>query len=466
MRRTKIVATIGPASRSPEMLEALVHAGIDVARLNFSHGTHEEHGEVVRMLRAIAQKACRPVAILQDLAGPKVRTGMIAAGSVLLQPGAKFTLTSRAVPGDAGAVSLTYADLPKQVQAGDMILLNDGAIELTVLETTVDEIRCRVVVGGQLSSHKGINLPTRSIGLSSLTDKDWVDLAFGIEQEVDYVGLSFVRSADDVRSARAFLEKRGASIPLIAKIEKHEALDAIDSILDAVDGIMVARGDLGVEIPLERVPLVQKMLIVKANRAGKPVITATQMLRSMVDSPRPTRAEVTDVANAVLDGTDCVMLSEETAAGSYPVAAVETMTRIIEATEAGFPHETWTERMRSGMKTIPEAVALAACGLAEEIGASMILTCTRSGATARLVAKYRPRTPLLAATPDDVVQRRLALVWGVQPLCIPGDGGEVEGIIGSALKGATNTGLVQSGETVVVTAGITTTSLVRVVTVP
>jgi pyruvate kinase len=353
------------------------------------------------------------------------------------------------------------------VRAGDAILLGDGAIELAVVETTADEVRCRVVVGGQLASHKGINLPTRSIGLASLTGKDFDDLAYGISLGVDYVALSFVRSTADVRSARKFLKERGAEIPLIAKIEKHEALEAIDSILEEVDGIMVARGDLGVEIPLERVPVVQKMLIVKANRAGKPVITATQMLRSMVENPRPTRAEVTDVANAVLDGTDAVMLSEETAAGSYPVEAVATMVRIIEAAEVAFPHETWRNRVReSGVLAVPDAVAFAACELAEEIGASAIVSCTRSGATAQLVAKYRPRPTLVGATPAADVYRRLSLVWGVRPLLIPGVVSGEEDIIEGTLKAAAAAGFVGSGETVVVTAGVTTTSLIRAITIP
>ncbi len=466
-RRTKIVATIGPASCKPETLESLVHAGIDVARLNFSQGTHEEHGAVARALREIASRAGRPIAILQDLAGPKVRIGAIAAGVADLEPGATFTLTSRDVPGDAQAVSVSYPDLPKQVRARDTILLGDGAIELSVDGTTADEVRCRVVVGGQLASHKGINLPTRSIGLASLTGKDWDDLAYGISLGVDYVALSFVRSATDVRDARKFLQDRGAEIPLIAKIEKHEALDAIDSILNEVDGIMVARGDLGVEIPLERVPVVQKMLIVKANRAGKPVITATQMLRSMVENPRPTRAEVTDVANAVLDGTDAVMLSEETAAGSYPVEAVATMARIVEAAEVAFPHETWRDRLRgSGVLPIPDAVASAACELAEEIGASAIVSCTRSGATARLVSKYRPRPALVAATPDAEVYRRLSLVWGVRPLCLPGVVSRETELIDGTIRAVRDAGFVGSGETVVVTAGVTTTSLIRAVTIP
>ncbi|TFG54709.1 MAG: pyruvate kinase, partial [Candidatus Aminicenantes bacterium] len=313
MAKTKIVCTIGPASRSPRILKKLIQAGMNVARLNFSHGTHSEHLIVLRLIRGLSRELDRPVAVLQDLAGPKIRVGKIAAGTISLKPGALFTLTSRRVPGGTGQVSISYPHLPAEVRPGDALLLSDGALELVVLKTSTRDIVCRVVVGGPLVSHKGINLPSRSIKAPSLTRKDKVDLAFGIRHGVDYVALSFVRGAGDIAAARRFIQKRGADIPLVAKIEKHEALDHIDEIISAADAVMVARGDLGVETPLENIPQVQKMLIQKANRSGKPVITATQMLRSMVDGPRPTRAEVTDVANAVLDGTDAVMLSEETA---------------------------------------------------------------------------------------------------------------------------------------------------------
>ncbi len=454
MPRTKIVCTIGPASRSPEKLEHLIAAGMNVARLNFSHGSHEEHEEVIVRLREIAARLGRPLAILQDLAGPKIRIGEIATGTVHLQAGVRFILTTEAVPGDEHRVSITYSALPRDVRPGDTLLLNDGALELRVEETREDEIICRVVVGGPLSSHKGINVPTRSLRVPSITEKDRDDLAFGLERGVDYVALSFVRSSADVLQARRLMAERGRIVPLIAKIEKHEALAHIDEIIEVVDGIMVARGDLGVETPLEKVPLVQKMLIHKCNRAGKPVITATQMLRSMVNNPRPTRAEVTDVANAILDGTDAVMLSEETAVGKYPVEAVQMMVRIAEDAESGFPFSAWASRLEPGEPvSLPEAVSRAACALAENIRARSIITFTQSGSTARLVAKYRPRPPILAPTPLEETYRRLALIWGVIPM-LSETTQTTDEMMEKAFAAARRAGLVKRGDTVVITAGV------------
>jgi pyruvate kinase len=454
MPRTKIVCTIGPSSRSPEALERLLAAGMDVARLNFSHGTHAEHAAVIGALRRIAAEARRPVAILQDLAGIKIRIGEIANGPIRLETGATFTLTTRAVPGDSREVSVSFPDLPRSVRAGDRLLLADGDLELCAEDVGPADIRCRVVAGSTLSSHKGISLPMRSVAAAGLTEKDRDDLAFGIAQGVDYVALSFVRSADDVRQARAFIAQRGGAIPIVAKIEKHEALAAIDAILAEADGLMVARGDLGVETPLEHVPLLQKMLIEKANRAGKPVITATQMLLSMVESPRPTRAEVGDVANAILDGTDAVMLSEETASGRYPIEAAATMRRIAEDTEAAFPFEQWMRRFEDrSVQGLPEAVAGAACELAEHIGASVIVAWTESGATARLVAKHRPRSPILALSTVAATARRLALVWGVIPV-VAEAGASTDAMLDAAPALAAAAGLLRSGEQAVITAGI------------
>ena len=319
MRKTKIVCTIGPASESPEVLGRMMDAGMNVARLNFSHGTHADHAAKIALLRQIADEKGLPIAILQDLAGPKIRTGAFACGSIQLQTGAEFVLTARDVPGDEHEVGLTYPELPQDVQVGDILLLADGALELRVEKVEGPDIHCRVILGGKLSSHKGINLPSRSIRAPILTKKDYDDLAFGLAQGVDFVALSFVRSAADIEVARAYMRAQGRIRPIIAKIEKHEALQDLDTIIAAVDGVMVARGDLGVDIPPEKVPTAQRMIIEKANFAGKPVITATQMLKSMTDAPRPTRAEVTDVTNAVLEGTDAVMLSEESAMGNYPV---------------------------------------------------------------------------------------------------------------------------------------------------
>jgi pyruvate kinase len=454
MRRTKMVCTIGPASRDPAVLAGLVDAGMDVARLNFSHGTHEEHARVVAALRALGERAGRHVAILQDLAGLKIRVGDIGAGRVRLEPGAAFTLTSRSVPGDGREASVTYPDLPRSVRPGDRLLLADGEIALQAEETTGTDVRCRVLTGGLLSAHKGISLPGRSVDGPSLTDKDREDLAFGIAHGVDYTALSFVRCADDVRRVREYVARLGAGTPLIAKIEKHEALGCVDEILEASDGIMVARGDLGVETPLEHVPLLQKMLIEKANRAGKPVITATQMLLSMVERPRPTRAEVADVANAILDGTDAVMLSEETASGGFPVEAAATMRRIAEDTESAFPYEQWIRRFEDrSLQSLPEAVAGAACELAEHIGAGVIVAWTEWGTTARLVAKHRPRRPILALSTRPEAARRLALVWGVEPLVVE-HGSDTEAMLQRAPGNAVAHGLLRPGETAVITAGI------------
>jgi pyruvate kinase len=437
------------------VIEKLVRGGLDVARLNFSHGTHEEHARRIRTIREIATRLGRPVGILQDLAGIKLRLGEMASGPVVVQAGAPFTLTTRDVPGDGSLVSVSWTGLPRNVRPGDTLLLADGDVELSVEKTTDTDIVCRVVAGGPLSSHKGINLPARSIEAPSLTEKDRVDLAFGVEQGVDLVALSFVRTADNVRDARRFLEARSAaSVPLIAKIEKHEALTNIDEIVSVVDGIMVARGDLGVETPLQHVPLLQKMLIEKCNRAGKPVITATQMLRSMVDCPRPTRAEVADVANAILDGTDAIMLSEETASGRYPVESLAMMARIAADAETAFPYDAWRARVvDTRVQSLPEAVADAACTLADDIGAAAIIACTQSGSAARLVAQHRPRRPILALTPLPETSRRLTLVWGVVPLVIdlPGSTDEMLLKIPTIV---TATGLVRSGDRVVITAGI------------
>ena len=470
MRRTKIVCTIGPATESPDMLEKMIRAGMNVARLNFSHGSHEEHGKVIATVRSIANRLKQPVAILQDLAGPKIRTGFIANGPVMLKQGQMFILTSEEVPGDSEKVSITYKNLPKDVYPGDILLLSDGDLELTVEEKSEKEIKCRVRVGGLLDSHKGINLPERSLNIPILSDKDRDDLAFGIEQGVDYIALSFVRTAEEVEEVRELVKKLGKRTALIAKIEKHEALKNIDEIIKTVDGIMVARGDLGVEIPIEDVPRVQKMLIEKANRAGKPVITATQMLKSMVDNPRPTRAEVTDVANAILDGSDAVMLSEESTVGKYPVEAVNMLSRIARSTELAFPFQRWLSKFEEDRTlSIQEAVAHSACQIARWVNATAILTSTKSGSTTRLVAKYRPPQPILAMTPDEITYRKLTLVWGAIPIMI-GKTKTAEELEKESVKLALKSGYVKKGELMVFTAGLPlnvtgTTNLTKIVTV-
>jgi pyruvate kinase len=423
---------------------------MDVARLNFSHGSQAEHLEVITAVLRIAARLARPVAILQDLAGLKIRVGDMESGAVTLEAGATLTLTTRPVLGSRREVSVPYPHLTEDLQSGDTLLLSDGDLELEVLGTTGDDVHCRVIIGGTLASRKGINLPARSTAAPTFTDKDREDLAFGIRYGVDYVALSFVRTVADVLEARAVTRGHGSTVPLIAKIETHAALTNIDEIVESVDGIMVARGDLGVAIPLATVPRLQKMLIEKANRAGKPVITATHMLRSMQDSQRPTRAA--DVANAVLDGTDAVMLSEETAIGRFPVEAVTTMAAIAADAESSFPFDTWMHRFETG-GPLPGAVARAACTLAADLDAAAIVTCTQSGETARRVARYRPRAPILAPTPHAETYRGLALVWGVTPLLNqsrPTTDELIDGALGAALA----TGRLPRGRPVVVTAGV------------
>ena len=454
MRKTKIVCTIGPACRTPEAIEALLIAGMNVARLNFSHSDFEEHRENIRNLRAAAAKLDVPLAILQDLSGPKIRIGEFACGFVHLNDGDEFVLTTRDVPGDQHSVHINYKELPRQVQAGDTLLLADGALEFAVLDVAETDIRCQVVVGGPLSSNKGINLPNSSLEVPSLTEKDRRDLAFGLEQGVDFVALSFVRSAKDVRELKAIIAAAGYDTPVIAKIEKHEAVQQIDEIIQAADGLMVARGDLGIEIRMEKVPMVQKMIINRANVAAKPVITATQMLRSMVEHPRPTRAEVTDVANAVLDGSDALMLSEETAIGAYSVAAVTTMARICDDAEQGFPYEYWLHRYeRSADSTIPDAISHAACHLCESLHSSVLVVFTQSGGTARLVTKFRPRASVLGVTPIESAYRRMALCWGVHPrLIAPME--HADESVDCARREALAAGLAVPGGILVITGGV------------
>jgi len=413
-RRAKIIGTVGPASRAPETLRLLLEAGLDVVRLNMSHGTHEQHAAVIPVVRQLAQSMGRAVAVLLDLQGPKIRTGPLAGGGpVTLVAGQPFTITTRPVPGDAREVSTTYSDLPTDVRAGDTILMDDGLLELRAEATTETEVLCRVVVGGPLGQSKGINLPGVAVSAPALTAKDESDLAFGLAQGVDYVALSFVRRPEDVARAKDLIAAHGATTPVIAKLEKPEALDHLLAILELADGVMVARGDLGVETALERVPLIQKEIIRQANRAGKVVITATQMLESMITHPRPTRAEASDVANAVLDDTDAVMLSGETAAGAYPVQTVQTMARIVVAAEGG-PRRP----VDHSVHMLGDALALAhaAAVLAEETNVRAIVVFTQSGYSAHLVAKERPGVPLLAYTDDPRVYNQLALWWGVTPM--------------------------------------------------
>jgi pyruvate kinase len=420
LRRTKIVCTIGPATSSPERLGQLIEAGMDVARLNFSHGSYAEHAAVITALRAASAHLNRPIAILQDLQGPKIRTGTLQDHRpVTLTDGAPITITTREVVGTAALLNTTYADLPGDVKAGDRILLSDGLIELRVTAVAPPDIECQIVHGGTLAEHQGINLPGVSVSAPALTAKDREDLAFGVAQGVDYIALSFVRQPADLEAAHAAITfeqaKYGTTaspIPLIVKIEKPEAVEHLDAILAASNGVMVARGDLGVEMPLEQVPLIQKRIIKRANDMEIPVITATQMLESMITNPRPTRAEVSDVANAILDGTDAVMLSGETAVGQFPVETVRVMSRIACETEANGR----TARMFSDHETTAaQAISHAARALADQARVKCIVVFTRSGSSAHLISKDRPAMPILALTSDETVLRQLPLWWGVTP---------------------------------------------------
>jgi len=417
MRRAKIVCTIGPASHSPDVLRALVDAGMDVARLNFSHGSHADHAAVVADLRRIADEAGRPLAILQDLQGPKIRLGMLQGGAVQLGTGARFVLTTEEIEGDADRASTTYKALPSDVTQGDDILLSDGLLRLRVDGVNGEDITCTVVDGGHLRQRAGINLPGAELSVPSMTEKDLADLAFGVEQGVDWVALSFVRSAADVDALKAELARLQADAGVIAKLEKPQAIDALDDIVDAADAIMVARGDLGVEMSPERVPFIQKTIIRACAAAGKPVITATQMLESMIENPRPTRAEASDVANAVFDGTDAVMLSGETAMGAHPIHAVQMMHRIVSEAERNVAAQPEMRRRarREAALSFSDAIAEAAGQVAADTKAAAIVAFTQSGFSAKLIARSRPQTRIYAFTPHRRVQRRLCVHWGLEP---------------------------------------------------
>src|SRR6202142_1264677 len=412
LRHSKIVCTIGPATRSPRMIRKLMQAGMDVARLNFSHGTHEEHAQNFARLREAAVELGKPLAILADLQGPKIRTGALAGGgTVTLRTGQKFVITTAKVLGDSTRVSPIFRPLPKEVKAGDRILLSDGLIELRVEKVRGREVNCQVVNGGTLGEHKGINLPGVKLHVPALTAKDRADLRFALMHGADYIAVSFVRRREDVLLAKRLIRAAKKDTPVIAKLEKPEAIENLEAILKASDGVMVARGDLGVEMNPERVPVVQKNIIARAREFRRPVITATQMLESMTENPRPTRAEASDVANAIFDGSDAVMLSAETATGKYPIESVGMMSRIIKEAEGSiheFPRPVGEERMR-----VPETVAELVCHASRELHMKLIAVFTHSGFTARLVSRYRPLVPIVAFTPEARTRRRMALIWGV-----------------------------------------------------
>ncbi len=468
MRHTKIVCTIGPASNSEERIEQLMRAGMNVARLNFSHGTQNDHAIVIERVRSISARLGCAIAILQDLQGPKIRTGQLKDGQpVMLVDGAETTITTRPIIGDANMFATTYQPLPQDVKVGDRILLDDGLLELRVLAHNETDVRCQVVHGGLLKEHKGINLPGVAVSAPALTEKDRDDLKFGVLHKVDYVALSFVRKPEDVVEAKQLIKQYQAelnvgkltpiSIPLIAKLEKPEAVARLDEILNVVDGVMVARGDLGVEMAPEKVPLIQKRIINRCNDLGLPVITATQMLESMITNPRPTRAEASDVANAILDGTDAVMLSGETAVGAYPIEAVQMMVRIALETESG---NRTARQPQCKRLTQAHAVSHAARALAEEVSVQAIVVFTRSGVSAHLISKDRPRTPILAYTPSERVYRQLALWWGVWPHILHMQG-TTEELISVVDKRLQDDKLQKSGDHVVIMGGLPVASHAR-----
>lgn len=455
-KRTKIVATVGPASREPAILRSLFVSGANVLRLNFSHGTPEEHGQVIESARAIADELGIHAALLQDLPGPKVRTGPLADGvrSVRLERGARFVITSDPVEGTQERVSTTYRDLPADVAIGKHLYLQDGQMTLLIVGKTANEIETTVEFGGDLRPAQGINYSEGSLNITSVTKRDLEYLEFGLEHGVDFVAISFVRSEEDVERVKAFIAERGQRVPVIAKIEKHEALARLDEIIAAADGVMVARGDLGIEIPIETVPIVQKEIIAKCNRASKPVVTATQMLESMIASPRPTRAEATDVANAILDGTDAVMLSGETALGAYPTEAVRTMAEIAREVEQHYPHALLRDRRLENFEpTIASSIAEAATRASAELKIPYIVTGTTTGNTAHHIAAFRPQARIVALTPDRRVARRLALLWGTEALLID-TYASFDVLLYLTERRMVHEGLVRSGDLIAFTTGM------------
>ena len=467
MRKTKIVCTLGPATDRDGILREMLLAGMNVARFNFSHGSHEEHKGRLDALKVLREELQLPVAAMLDTRGPEIRLKTFAAGSIQLRTGQEFTLTTENIVGDQDRCAITYSDLPQDVRAGDTILLDDGLVRLTVLETLPTAIRCRVENDGVMKDRKGVNVPNVRLSMPYMSQRDREDILFGVQQGFDYIAASFVRTAADVREIRRLLDQQNSSINIIAKIENQEGVSNVADILAAADGIMVARGDMGVEIDFTEIPIIQKEIIAQCVACGKPVITATQMLDSMMEHPRPTRAEITDVANAIYDGTSAIMLSGETAAGKYPVEAIQTMDAIAQRTESDI---NYAKRMRNmanqGRLSIAAATAHAACTTAMDIGADAILTVSKSGTTARLVSRFRPGTTVAALLMDPQVQRQMALYWGVVPLTMP-RASSTDELVEFAVQAAEEAALVKQGDLVVVTAGVPvgvsgTTNMIRV----
>lgn len=467
MRKTKIVCTIGPAADSPEMMKKLLEAGMNVARLNFSHGTHEEHDARIEKLRQAAKETRKPLALMLDTKGPEIRTGRLEGDRVFLREKSRVRLTIEEIKGDETRFSINNSQLPKVVAPGNMIMIADGMLQLKVLAATDTEIECEVIIGGELGNQKNVNVPGVKLDLPALTEKDIKDIHFGIEHDVDFIAASFVRRASDVLAIRRILESKNADIHIISKIENEEGVNNLDEIIKVSDGIMVARGDMGVVIPAQEVPLIQKEMISKCNRLGKPIVTATQMLDSMIRNPRPTRAEASDVANAIFDGTDAVMLSGETAAGKYPLEAVMMMSRIAQRTEEALDYNDLLMKRTAEMpRTTTDAISHATCTIAHDLGAAAIITSTRSGFTARMVSKYRPKAPIISVSPDEKVVRKLCLVWGAQPLGIA-EIHNTDEMVKRAVETSLNEGLIKCGDLLVITAGVPvgvpgTTNLIKV----
>ncbi len=455
MRKTKIICTIGPASDNKETLTRLIENGMNAARLNFSHGNHEEHGKRIELIKNLRKDIKKPIAIILDTKGPEIRTGNFKEGKVELLEGQDYTITTRSVDGDNTICAVNYADLHEDVKPGDTILIDDGLIGLSVVSIEGQDIHCKVLNSGPVSNHKGVNVPNVKINLPAITEKDIEDIKFGIESGIDIIAASFVRKASDVLAIRKILEQNGGEdILIVSKIENQEGVDNLDEIIKLSNGIMVARGDLGVEIPVEEVPLVQKKIIEKCNRAGKFVITATQMLDSMIRNPRPTRAEASDVANAILDGTDAIMLSGETANGKYPIDAVATMAKIATKAESALNYDAILKRRQANqMATVPDAISLATVTTSAQLKASAIITATQTGHSARIVSKYRPQSPIIAVTPYEKVARRLSIVWGVYPI-IADKMETADEVVEKSVNEALVQGFVKKGELVVIAAGV------------
>ncbi|WP_132015472.1 pyruvate kinase [Hydrogenispora ethanolica] len=457
MKKTKIICTLGPASTNPVVLEKLIKAGMNIARLNFSHGSYDEHAERIKLVREIAAKLGTPIGILADIQGPKIRTGKINPGPIQLVEGTQVHLTVD--PKKDGNPEYIYVDYPtliKDVKIGGTIFLADGMIQLSVIGAEGHELKCEVLNGGELSSKKGVTLPGVSVNLPALMEKDRSDIEFVIQQKVDFIAVSFARKAEHLAEIRALVNELGGDQLIIAKIENEEGFRNSEEILQACDGIMVARGDLGTEVPPEEVPLIQKFLIEICNAAGKPVITATEMLESMIRNPRPTRAEVTDIAHAILDGTDAIMLSAETAVGKYPVTAVEIMSRVAKSIENSLKFEDILAKKKvSSFPTVSDAISHATCQTALDLKAAAIISSTQSGSTARTVSKYRPQAPIVAVTPSLRIAQQLALSWGVFPVIVP-PANDIDEMLDVSIEAAKKTGFIRSKDLVVITAGVRT----------